>query len=219
MTLELIEYRCPTCTQLIGEEGYRLACNSLEKKVQEISKERIQEQEIRHRKETQQQEAKHNHELQVNVNHEVEVQRNKILLEQVAKWKNEKAVLTEKYEKEITEKNKELEAAKSQGAMDVEKKIEEARIDKEVQYRQKEIQFNLQFNRIQKQNGELIDQVQKLQQTLENIPPEFRGTVGELMLFEELRAAFPQDDLIIKKVGVEMPDIGTNDRQGKRRKN
>ena len=49
--------------------------------------------------------------------------------------------------------------------------------------------------------------MEKLQQTLENVPPEFRGTAGELMLLEDLRAAFPKDNLVPKTVGVEMPDL------------
>jgi uncharacterized protein DUF2130 len=38
-------------------------------------------------------------------------------------------------------------------------------------------------------------------------PPEFRGTAGELTLLDDLRTAFPKDDLVPKKVGLEMPDI------------
>jgi hypothetical protein len=49
--------------------------------------------------------------------------------------------------------------------------------------------------------------MEKLQQTLENVPPEFRGTAGELMLLEDLRVAFPKDNLVPKTVGVEMPDV------------
>lgn len=50
--------------------------------------------------------------------------------------------------------------------------------------------------------------MEKLQQTLENVPPEFRGTAGELMLLEDLRAAFPKDNLVPKTVGIEIPNAG-----------
>lgn len=35
MTLEIVQYRCPTCDHLMGEEEYRHACNAFDKKVQE----------------------------------------------------------------------------------------------------------------------------------------------------------------------------------------
>jgi hypothetical protein len=70
----------------------------------------------------------------------------------------------------------------------------------EENHRQKEMEFKLQINRIEKEN-------EKMQKTLENVPPEFRGTAGEMKLFDDLHTAFHQDELIAKKVGVEMPDV------------
>jgi Uncharacterized protein conserved in bacteria (DUF2130) len=84
--------------------------------------------------------------------------------------------------------------------LNIDEKIKEA-------IESRETEFNLQISRIQKQNGDLVDQMEKLQQTLENVPPEFRGTAGELMLLEDLRVAFPKDNLVPKTVGVEMPDV------------
>jgi hypothetical protein len=60
--------------------------------------------------------------------------------------------------------------------------------------------YQLHISRIEKEN-------EKMQKTLENVPSEFRGTTGEMKLFDDLHAAFQQDDLTPKKVGVEMPDV------------
>jgi hypothetical protein len=46
----------------------------------------------------------------------------------------------------------------------------------------------------------------QLKNTLDSIPPERKGTAGEIILTEDLRKAFPRDDLEEKRVGEEMPD-------------
>jgi hypothetical protein len=46
-----------------------------------------------------------------------------------------------------------------------------------------------------------------LQKTLDNVSSEHNGTAAEIVLFEDLRKKFAQDDLEEKIVGVEMPDI------------
>ena len=66
--------------------------------------------------------------------------------------------------------------------------------------KQEKIQYQLQLERIQKHNEEL-------QKTIDNMPSEFKGQVGEIMLFDELHKAFPQDEITPKTTGVEMPDI------------
>ena len=83
---------------------------------------------------------------------------------------------------------------------DIERKIEEAVEKQEEKYTQKYIQDQLKWTRIQKRNEEL-------QKTLDNVPSEFKGQAGELMLFDELHKAFPQDNLIQKTNRVEMPDV------------
>jgi hypothetical protein len=86
-------------------------------------------------------------------------------------------------------------------------RVEEAVKSNDENHKQKEKESELLFSRIEKENKDLVEQAKKMQQTIENIPPEFRGTAGELRLFEELRTQFPHDDLVPKIVGVEMPDI------------
>ena len=52
-------------------------------------------------------------------------------------------------------------------------------------------------------NGLAYKNVMKnYKKTLDNVPSEFKGQAGELMLFDELHKAFPQDNLIQKTNGV-----------------
>ncbi len=103
-------------------------------------------------------------------------------------------------------KEKLIEAAKLQSATLVEEKIRRAIIDNEVKHRQREKQFELQHSRIETDNKKLLDQVEKLQKTLGNIPPELRGTAGEFVLIDELKKEFRTDIVIGKRVGVAMAD-------------
>jgi hypothetical protein len=96
----------------------------------------------------------------------------------------------EKHQQELSEKDEEIEAVKSQSSLHIAEKIEEA-VKKEKQER---TQTQLLLSRVQ-------EEAEKMRQTIENIPPEFRGTAGELVLLEELHAAFPHDDLVPKIVG------------------
>ena len=218
MTIEIAEFKCPSCGHLLGEEEYRHACNELNQKVQVTSdeqidkirvlyKEKMYKQQQKHTLELQEEEEKHRIEFEKKVKQQVQSQTKMLLSEQEEKLRTRLGLLTEKYEQEIKKKNEEIRTAELQSDMYVDEKIEEAVAFKEEKHRQRETEFNLQISRIQKQNGGLADQVQRLQQTLENVPPEFRGTTGEIMLFDELHSAFPQDKLIPKTVGVEMPDV------------
>ncbi len=67
---------------------------------------------------------------------------------------------------------------------------------------------------MKKDNNELTDKTKQLtgkieeqRKTIENIPPELRGTVGEIVLLDDLHNAFPDDELVPKIVGVEMADV------------
>ena len=207
MTLEITEFRCPTCSQIIGEEEYRRACNAFNQKVKEVCVEKMQEQEEQHRLVMQEQEEKNCRELEYRVNQEVEFQKNKIITEQKEKSIKEKALVTEKYEQEIRAKDEEIKAAKLQSNTYIDEKIEEALRHKEEKYTQRETTYQLQISRILEQNRGLVDQVQRQQKTIESIPSEAIGTSAEMNLYEDLHKAFPQDDLVTKTVGVEMPDV------------
>jgi hypothetical protein len=192
MTIEIVEFRCPTCGHTMGEKEYREAHNKLNRDKQEIREEltcmhqeEMQLMEAEHTRYVQELLEKNDRERQRMVDQEVQVRTNNILSAQ-----------EEKHQQEISKKDEEIEAVKSQSSLHITEKIEEA-VKKEKQER---TQTQLLLSRVQ-------EEAEKMRQTIENIPPEFRGTAGELVLLEELRAAFPHDDLIPKIVGVEMPDV------------
>jgi hypothetical protein len=122
------------------------------------------------------------------------------LTEYEEKSKHEKAAIIDKFKQELRKKDEQNSAA-------TEEKIEEALKSKEEKHRQKESEFQLQISRILTHNGELVEQVEKMQQTIENLPPEFKGTAEEIVLLDDLHLAFPQDNLALKIIGREMPDI------------
>jgi hypothetical protein len=206
MTIEIAEFRCPSCGHTMGEEEYKHACNNFNNAVQDACINQIDKVRSEYEGKIYEQEQKYV-DLENRIGQEVELQKNKILSEQEEKSKKEKAIVTEKHEQEIKMKDEEIKAAKLQSKMYIDEKIEEAVRDKEEKYTQREATYQLQISRIGEQNRGLADQVQRLQKTLENIPPEVRGSSAEINLYEELHNAFPRDDLVPKIVGVEMPDI------------
>ena len=42
MTLEIVEFKCPTCGHQVGEEEYKLVCNMLEKKINDACGKQIE---------------------------------------------------------------------------------------------------------------------------------------------------------------------------------
>ena len=203
MTIELVEFKCPTCGHLLGEEEYIHACSEVRKVIQaEVEENReemrrqdewhkleLQEKDKKHELELQEKDKKHNYELTTKVNQQVQLQIDKKLNEQ-----------KEQYELKLSQSEAEKNAIKLQVANDIDSKIAEALEKQQEKYRQEKQYDQLKWERIQKRNEEL-------QKTLDNIPSEFKGQAGELMLFDELQKAFPQDHLIAKTNGFEMPDI------------
>ena len=200
MTLEVVQFRCPTCDHPMGEEEYRHACNAFDERVQEKSEERLQKQAEKHRQEMRDLVEKNNLELESRVRQEVEFQQRKIAFEQEEKSKKEKAELAEEYEQKIRRKDEEVKAAKLHSSNYLNERIEQARRDEEERHRQKEKEDELKISRAGRQ-------IEVLEKILDNVPPEFRGTAGEIVLYDELHRAFPQDDLTQKTVGKEMPDV------------
>ena len=95
---------------------------------------------------------------------------------------------------------------KSQNANLIDERIRQAVIGVEVRYKQTEEQYKLQHIRIEADNKKLMDRVEKLQKTLDNIPAELRGTAGEFILVDELKREFVMDEIKPKRVGVAMAD-------------
>jgi hypothetical protein len=197
MTIEIVEFRCPTCGRPIGEEGYNLACDTFNKKVDEACSNQIEDIRTKHQAEIEDIKRKQRDEFDFRVSHEVQSQlkqqRMNIETSFNRKLDEAKAELTKKYELELVAKNLELESAKSE--------------DKEEKHRQKMAEYEIQLGRIKGDNEKLVAQVEHLQKTLESVPTELKGTAGEKNLYDILKDAFGQDDLDPKKVGVEMPDV------------
>ena len=196
MTIELIEYKCPICSNLIGKEEYLHVQTEFNKIIQDKLEEKIDEMNGKHEQELyqkdielQKQEEKHKDEIEAKVHEQVQLQLDTKLLKQ-----------KDEYEHKLAQKETEKNEIKLQANNNIDKKIEEALEKQDEKFRQQKYQDQLKWERIQKRNEEL-------QKTLDNIPSEFKGQAGELMLFDELHNAFPQDDFVQKINGVEMPDV------------
>ena len=90
--------------------------------------------------------------------------------------------------------------ARYQSFITIEEKIEQALLDNEIKHKQRQKELELKIERIESQN-------RQMQVTIESVLPELRGTSAEIVLFDHLSNAFPKDEIISKKVGVEMGDI------------
>lgn len=157
MTLEIVQYRCPTCDHLMGEEEYRHACNAFDKKVQEKCEERLQKLAEKHGQEMRDLVEKNNLELESRVRQEVEFQQRKIAFEQEEKSKKEKAELAEEYEQKIRMKDEEVKAAKLHSSNYLNERIEQARRDEEERHRQKEKEDELKISRAGRQIEVLLN--------------------------------------------------------------
>ena len=214
MTIELVQFKCPTCGHLIAEEEYIHACSEVDKVIQSRVEEKRDEirgayeekfyrQDEKHKTELQEQEEKHKEEFTAKVKQQVQLQLDKKIQE-----KEEECQL------KLSQKEDEKNAIILQAANDIENKITEALEKQEEKNRKEKIQNELKWDRIQRDNDRLQrdnDRLQRdneqMQKTLDNISPQFNGEVGERWLFYELHKAFPQDDLIQQTNGVEMPDL------------
>ncbi|MGH9980139.1 MAG: DUF2130 domain-containing protein [Nitrososphaeraceae archaeon] len=217
MTIELIEYKCPACGHLIGEEEYlhvktefnKVIHAKVEERIDEISGE-YEEKLYKKDLELQEQDKKHKDEIKTEVNKQVHLEIDKLLFEQNKKSKEEKEEMKQEFEQKLKQKEEEIENVKLQRDKTLDDKIEKALEDEKQRNREDKTGFLLKIDRLQKLNEELANKVEKQQQTLESIPSEFKGEVGEIMLCDELTKAFPQDKLTPKKIGVRMPDVIQN---------
>jgi hypothetical protein len=64
MTASVLEFKCPTCGHLIGEQEYKDACDELSKKIQESSYKQIQFLEDEYTKQIEKIEEHHQHEIE-----------------------------------------------------------------------------------------------------------------------------------------------------------
>jgi hypothetical protein len=203
MTIQIREFRCPTCGHTMGEEQYTHACHELNKVVTERVKERDTIKDEQHRKEIHELDEQHRkeiHELELYMESEIKNRLHQALSQ-------ERTTIEARYREALEEKDKQIETAKLEGIADMDEKIKQAVADSESRHSQKNSQFELQLTRIELRNKELMDQVEKLQKTLDNVPAEFKGTAFEKNILNELRNAFNRDSIQEKKFGKEMADI------------
>ena len=149
----------------------------------------------------------HQEEKQMLIEEKDQEHRNTVEVEVQSRISNLLREKVEEHQEEMRKKDEQVEEAKLQVDAYLDEKIKEVLKNSDEKHRQKETEFHLQISRAQQENEDLADQVGKLQKTLDNIPPELKGTAGEIILFDDLHEAFPEDDLVEKIVGEEMPDI------------
>lgn len=170
MTIEITEFRCPTCGHTLGEEEYKHACIEINKIVKQISDERF---------------GKLKEEMKLDFDSRVHQEAQSQL---------------EKRQQEIESLKSQNEQLKSQNEQAKSEAVAQALRRRNEEWRQEKEQYQLQLKRVEERNKDL-------QNTLDSIPPERKGTAGERILTEDLREAFPQDVLVEKRFGEEMPDI------------
>jgi len=199
MTSEIVQFKCPSCGQKLTEEEYWHVCQIQKSHLDQMVKKEVEQKteqiEQRYVMKIQHLEDENKRKIQ---DREVEIQRS------VSKLVNEKKL---QLEKQYSEKEKQLEAAQIENDKLIELKISQAIMQNEVKHRQKEKESELKYSRVESINRELINKVGKLETALNNIPPEFRGTAGELVLQDELHKEFIDDKFMPKKVGIEMADV------------
>lgn len=203
MTIEIAKFKCPYCGNMLGEQEAKSAQVEIQKEIDKTVQQKLQQQikdiQLGHEQEIQKINQLHKLNRETEINARVE-----------NKLDAEKKLLELKYSRELEEKNKQIELARIDNIKQIDEKIEEAVAHNELKHRQKEAEMDLHHGRIETDNKKLMDQVEKLQKTLDNIPQELRGTASEFVLSEELRKEFPFDEFRTKKVGVAMADVIQN---------
>jgi hypothetical protein len=199
MTTEIIEFRCPTCGHVLGEEQYSIACHEVNRIVTERVEESIAVKDVQHIKEIQEREDRHQKEIQeldIRMKAEIQSKVNKSMSEERAK-----------YTQALEEKDRQIEAAKSELDTVTLEKVNQAVTANEAKHAQKDSEFELKFLRANQRIKELIDHGEKLQKTLDDVPAEFKGTAFENSEANQLRNAFRRDNVQEKEYGKEMADI------------
>lgn len=193
MTTEIVEYKCPSCGHLLGEEEFSHACRTNKKLVDEKVEQQLQQQ---------LEQIKNGYAKKIQeINEKNELEKEREVRNKVAK-----VVSAERTWMELKHK-KELEEAQKQNTDKLDEKIKEAITSHEANYIQKVKEFEMQIKRIESHNRELLAEVEKQKKILDSVPSELKGTSGEFILIDELKEEFRTDDIVGKKVGVAMADV------------
>jgi hypothetical protein len=199
MTTEIVQFKCPSCGHLLGEQEFKHACEVSDSLVNERLEQIERELKIKHERQLQQQQENNDNDKEREV------------CERLIKIRKEEMA---KHNQALLDKDRQIEATKLQSTINREEEIRQAITEKEREREQEKTMYKLHIQRLEKDNTELTDktkqltgQIEEQRKTIENIPPELRGTGGEIDLFNDLHNAFPKDELVPKKVGVEMADV------------
>jgi len=203
MTIEITEFRCPTCGHVLGEEQYSIACEEVNRIVTERVKQVVEINNVQHRKEMQEREAQHRKEMQERERRNAaEIQ--SIVQQTLSK---ERVSIDLRHQEDLAEKDRQIEAVRSEGDTYWEEKLDQAVAATVQGQAEKNSQFELKFHRVDERNRELMQDIEKLQRALDNVPSEFKGTSFENNVASQLRTAFKNDNIQEKEFGKEVADI------------
>jgi Uncharacterized protein conserved in bacteria (DUF2130) len=178
MEVTVKDFKCPACGHLIGPEEYEHVCQRITKLIETTAEGRVEN--IRRECDNKIQELQ------------------KLMQRQEEKYRQEtNSKVNERVQLIIDE---ETQAARLEGQKDYEEQYRRLCAQREQDNRQRESEYQRRFAQLEQEN-------QHMKKILESIPPELRGTSGEINLYADLHKAFPDDLLVLKKVGREMPDI------------
>ena len=164
MTTEIIQYKCPSCGHLLGEEEYEHACQRSQREVNEKVQEQLKKAE----------QDKLNLKIEFGQKLREIDERNKLERERDADRirLEERNTLAIHHSQELADKDRQIELAKSQSELILNEKVNQAVMRLEEKHRQEKKEFELQRNRMQ-------NDMEKLQKTVDNIPIELRATASE----------------------------------------
>jgi hypothetical protein len=146
--------------------------------------------------------------IQIQVSKQVEERLQPRVEAEVTKALNQERALAElRHKQQLAMKDEEIRQTKLQNSTVIERAISEAIRQNEDKHQQKEMELELQLSRANAEYRNLMYRAEKMQKTLDNIPPELRGTAGEFVLIDELKNEFETDELIPKKNGFSMADV------------
>lgn len=202
MTATIVDLKCIACGHMLGQEEYERVVANFHRIVEEQSNGVIEQMRYECDK-LGDLENQHKHNFDNEVNQRVASRTKQV----EAEYDKEKKVWEGRHKEQLALKDNEIEEVKRQNTIDIDEKMNQVVKVIEEKYRQKEAETELQLRRIKDENRNLLNQVEKLQKTVDSVPPELRGTAGEIVLFDVLHNSFPNDELVPKIPGVKMGDV------------
>jgi len=203
MTIEIVEFRCPYCGQLLGEEEAKSAQikkqKEIEEKVQQKLEQQIKELQIDHAKEISQLEQKYSENIETLVNSRMSEER--------IKWNRAELKHKEELAQKDSSHKQEMEETRIKVINFANERQRQAVAEKEDSYRQIEEQYKLRIDRLDDDNKKLQLQIEEQRKRLNRVPGELGGTAGENVLFDDLKKEFKTDIIICRKNGIAMADV------------